>query len=154
VVRAEGGDTHPPVGRLVEPVEGMEAELHPVQVRTWQRLAVGRERRHGRHQQARIEDGGVDALWLTRESAVIKSLNDADGREEPVARVAERREAPERLPAVTAPAVLVRHTGEGAPGLVVARGVRTGTPVEAAGMAVDDVGIHLTQGGFVAPQAP
>jgi hypothetical protein len=73
--------------------------------------------------------------------------------EEPVARVAERREAPERLPAVTAPAVLVGHAGEGAPGLVVARGIRTRTPVEAAGMAVDDVGIHLTQGDFVASQA-
>ena len=126
VLFAEGGDAHPAVGRLVEAVEGREAELHPVQVRSGRCFAIGPDRCHGRDKQARIQNGCVDALRFPGAFAMVERLNDPDGREEPVAGVTQGRETPEGLPAVAAPAVLVGHPGQRAAGLVVTRVSRTG----------------------------
>src|SRR5439155_10802865 len=66
--------------------------------------------------------------------------------------VTERGEAPERPAAVAAPTVFERDTRERAAGLVVAGRVGTRSAVEAARVAVDDVGVDLAQRFLVALQ--
>ena len=112
VLVAEGGQAQPPIGRLVKAIEGVKSQLHPVQVRTGQSLAVGFERGHRGDQQARVQNGGVDGLCFTRDCAMVESLNDADGREEAVAGVTEGGETPKGLPALAATAVLEGHSGQ------------------------------------------
>ena len=127
----------------------METELHPIEMRARQRAAVGADRSHRRDEQPGVEDGRVDRLRLTREAAVVERLDHADRREEAVPGVAERGEAPERITAVGDSAVFVGDAGERASGLVVPRRLGARATVEAARVAVDDVGIDRAQRCFV-----
>ena len=83
---------------------------------------------------------------------MVQRLDDADGRKEPIAGVAEGREAPERPAAVSRAAVLIGDAGERAARLVVPGRIGPRATVEPAGVAVDEFGVDLPQRGFVAMQ--
>ena len=80
----EGGNTEPPVPRLIETVEGTEAELHAIELRSRQGGAIRLQGRSGCHEEAGVEDRRVDTLRLAGPSPVVQGLDDTDRREEPV----------------------------------------------------------------------
>src|ERR1700722_11698235 len=99
-----------------------------------------------------IENRGVDRLGLAGPAAVIESLDDPDGGQEPITAVPERGEAPEGPAPVVASTVLPGDAGKRSSRLVVAGLVRARTAIEPSSVAVDQVRVDIPERSLVARQ--
>ena len=147
-------DAQPRIGGGIDGVPRSDAGLHGVKSRTGQARTVLRDSRVRRREHRRIEDRGVDALGDPGPCAVIQRLDHADRRQEPVAGVAHRREAPEWSATIGATTVLVLRAGERVARLIVGRAVGPRPVLEPARMAIDDAGVHGPHGFLVDAETP
>ncbi len=141
-----GGDAQPAIGALVEPVQGVKAERHPVQPGP---IGDGAPiRGHPRHraiEQVGVDDGGVDHLAFAGSVPMVEGLDDRSGPEEPIARVADGDRRPVGCSPVIHAAFDPRDAGYGRRGLVVADEVLARAVLVAARMAIDDGRVDVAQ---------